>query len=127
MQEVRRQGIKVVINGQGADEALAGYGQYIRGYRVLDVLQTRVGAALAEARAIRRNMPWGYASLVAQTFKAMLGRRVASRFRARFVERSFSVLKPDFKNAQQGYLPDLGVAEVLFFQVRSGDGQHLAA
>ncbi len=110
MQEVRRQGIKVVINGQGADEALAGYGQYIRGYRLLDLLQTRVSSVLAEARAIRRNMPWGYASLVAQTFKAMLGRRAASRFRARFVERSFSVLRPEFKREQQGYLPDLGMS-----------------
>lgn len=110
MQEVRQQGIKVVINGQGADEALAGYGQYIRGYRLLDLLQTRVGAALAEAKAIRRQMPWGYASLVAQTFKAMLGRRAASRIRARYIERSFSVLTDDFKQAQQDYLPDLGMA-----------------
>ncbi len=109
MQEVRRQGIKVVINGQGADEALAGYGLYIRGYRLLDLLQTRLSAALAEARAIRRNMPWGYAGLFAQTCKAMLGRRVASRFRARFIERSFSVLTSEFKRAHQDYLPGLGM------------------
>lgn len=106
MKEVRRQGTKVVINGQGADEALAGYGQYIRGYRLLDLLQTRPTRAFPEARAIRRNMPWGYASLVAQTFKAMAGRRAASKFRARFVERSFSVLTKEFKAEHKHYLPD---------------------
>jgi len=110
MQEVRSQGIKVVINGQGADEALAGYGQYIRGYRLLDLIQTRPAAALTEAKAIRRQMPWGYVSLAAQTFKAVLGRRAASRFRARYVERSFDVLSKDFKQAQRNYLPDLGMA-----------------
>ena len=110
MQEMRREGIKVVINGQGADEALAGYGQYIRGYRVLDLLQTRPGAALAEAQAIRRQMPWGYASLAAQTLKAVLGRRAASRFRARYIERSLGVLSEDFKRAQHNYLPDLAMS-----------------
>jgi asparagine synthase (glutamine-hydrolysing) len=110
MKEVRRQGIKVMINGQGADEALAGYGQYIRGYRLLDLLQTRPAAALTEARAIRREMPWGYKSLVFQTFKALVGRRTASRLRARYIERSFSVLTDDFKRAQRDYLPDLAMA-----------------
>lgn len=110
MKEVRSQGIKVVINGQGADEALAGYGQYIRGYRVLDLLQTRPSAALLEARAIRRNMPWGYASLAAQTVKSMFGRRTVSRIRARHIERSFSVLKDSFKQSQRDYLPDLAMA-----------------
>ena len=110
MQEVRRQGIKVMINGQGADEALAGYGQYIRGYRVLDLLQTRPATALAEVKAIRRQMPWGYLSLAMQTFKAMLGRRAASKLRARYIERSFDVLKEDFKQAHQDYLPDLTMA-----------------
>ena len=40
MQQVRAAGTKVVINGQGSDEAWAGYGTYIRGYRLLDLLQT---------------------------------------------------------------------------------------
>ncbi|ALT78063.1 hypothetical protein AT984_13600 [Paucibacter sp. KCTC 42545] len=107
MKEVRRQGIKVVINGQGADEALAGYGYYIRGYRLLDLLQTNPLASLAEARAIRRQMPWGYASLAAQTFKSLFGRRMVSRIRARFIECSFSVLKADYKKAHRDYLADL--------------------
>lgn len=107
MQAVRAQGIKVVINGQGADEALAGYGYYIRGYRMLDVLQTRPGEAWAEARAMRANMPFGWGGLASQTLKAMMGRRLASQLRARFIEGSSQMLSPAFREAHAGYLPDL--------------------
>lgn len=110
MQAVRAQGIKVVINGQGADEALAGYGYYIRGYRMLDLLQTHSGAAWAEAKAIRGNMPFGWGGLLTQTVKAMLGRRLASQLRARFVEGSSAMLSPEFRRAHDGYLPDLPMA-----------------
>jgi len=109
MQAVRARGIKVVINGQGADEALAGYGFYIRGYRMLDLLQTHPLAALQEARAIRANMPFGYGGLVAQTVKAMMGRRMASRLRARLVEGSSEMLAPQFRSEQASYLPDLSM------------------
>ncbi|MBL8279695.1 MAG: asparagine synthase (glutamine-hydrolyzing) [Pelomonas sp.] len=107
MQAVRAQGIKVVINGQGADEALAGYGFYIRGYRMLDLLQTDPLAAWREARAIRANMPFGYGGLVAQTVKAMMGRRLASRMRASLVEGSAGMLAPAFRSDHANYLPDL--------------------
>lgn len=109
MQAVRAQGIKVVINGQGADEALAGYGYYIRGYRMLDVLQTRPGAAWAEAQAICENMPFGWCGLATQTVKAMMGRRLASQLRARFIEGSSPMLSPAFRQAHAGYLPDLAM------------------
>ncbi|WP_422012424.1 asparagine synthase (glutamine-hydrolyzing) [Roseateles sp.] len=99
MQAVRAQGIKVVINGQGADEALAGYGFYIRGYRLLDMLQSNPGAAWAEARAMRQNMPFGWGGLVSQTAKAMMGRRLASQLRARLVEGSAGMLAPEFRRA----------------------------
>lgn len=109
MQAVRAQGIKVVINGQGADEALAGYGFYIRGYRMLDLLQTNPAAVLREARAIHANMPFGYGGLAAQTIKAMMGRRLASQLRARLVEGSAGVLQPAFRQQNAGYLPDLSM------------------
>lgn len=107
MQAVRAQGIKVVINGQGADEALAGYGFYIRGYRMLDLLQTDPLGALREAKAIRANMPFGYGGLAAQTVKAMMGRRLASRLRAGLVEGSAGMLAPAFRKQHADYLPDL--------------------
>ena len=110
MQAIRAHGVKVVINGQGADEALAGYGAYIRGYRFLDLLQTRPLQAWGEARAMRAEMGFGWGSLAAQTGKAVLGRRAASKVRARFNERSMALLAPGFHAAHDGYLPDVPMA-----------------
>lgn len=107
MAAIRRQGIKVVINGQGADEALAGYGRYIVGYRLLDLLQTQPAAAFTEARAMRRLMGFGFAQLAMQTAKAMLGRRAASAYRARYVERAATVLDGHFHASEQRRLPEV--------------------
>jgi len=110
MKAIRNEGVKVVINGQGADEALAGYGAYIRGYRMLDLLQTNPLDAWQEARAIRSGMNFGWGSLVAQTAKAVLGRRAASKFRARFKEGSTGLLAPTFHSAHDGCLPELSMS-----------------
>jgi asparagine synthase (glutamine-hydrolysing) len=107
MRAVRGQGIKVVINGQGADEALAGYSRYIVGYRLLDLFQTAPMAALGEARAMHGRLGTGYHHLVMQTAKAMLGRRFASAYRARFTEGSTSVLNPSFNRTHADDLPDV--------------------
>ena len=107
MKAVHQRGIKVVINGQGADEALAGYGRYVVGYRLLDLLQTRPTAAWTEAKAMRSKMGFGLPQLAMQTAKAMLGRRSASSFRARFSEGTTAVLDTSFHRTHQGYLPDV--------------------
>jgi len=109
MQQVRAAGTKVVINGQGADEAWAGYGFYIRGYRLLDLALTRPGHALSELSAIRREMGLGLGGTLAQTAKAALGRRAASRWRARFKEKTAEVLAPAFRASHRHHLPDLGM------------------
>lgn len=107
MQQVRAAGTKVVINGQGADEAWAGYGFYIRGYRLLDLLMTNPGAALRELGSMQREMGLGVGSTLAQTVKAALGRRAASRWRARFKEGTAAVLAPEFRRSHAAHLPDL--------------------
>lgn len=109
MQQVRAAGTKVVINGQGADEAWGGYGRYIRGYRLLDLLQTQPGRAWPELVAIQREMGWSLVSTLAQTVKAMLGRRAASRWRAHFTEGTFGVLSPAYRSTYAAHLPDLGM------------------
>jgi len=109
MRAVREQGIKVVINGQGADEALAGYGNYIVGYRLLDLLLSRPQQVLPEARAMHARMGLSYGKLAAQTVKAMAGRRAASRWRAHRTEGSQEVLSPDFARAHAHHLPELGM------------------
>lgn len=107
MQAVRQRGIKVVINGQGADEALAGYGSLIVGYRLLDMLQTRPFAVVQEAVAMHHRLGTGYGQLMMQTFKAVLGRRSASAYRARFVEGTTAVLNPDLARGHGDYLPEV--------------------
>uniref|UniRef100_UPI0013D5E820 hypothetical protein n=1 Tax=Klebsiella variicola TaxID=244366 RepID=UPI0013D5E820 len=72
-------------------------------------LQTRPSAAWAEAQAIRENMPFGWGGLATQTVKAMMGRRLASQLRARFIEGSSPMLSPAFRQAHAGYLPDLAM------------------
>lgn len=109
MRAVSEQGIKVVINGQGADEALAGYGNYIVGYRLLDVLLSRPRQALAEARAMHQRMGLGYGQLAAQLGKAMAGRRAASRWRANHTEGTAGVLDAKFRRQHAQHLPDLGM------------------
>lgn len=107
MRAVREQGIKVVINGQGADEALAGYGNYIVGYRLLDLLLSRPLQALTEARAMHQRMGLGYGQLAAQLGKAVAGRRAASRWRASHTEGAASVLNGDFQRQHATHLPEL--------------------
>lgn len=107
MGAIHQQGIKVVINGQGADEALAGYGRLIAGYRVLDVLQSHPAQAVQELREIRGRMGLGYAYTAAQTAKALLGRKRASNFRAYFAEGGAKVLDRGFSGQQRSYLPDV--------------------
>jgi len=97
MQAIRQQGIKVVVNGQGADEALAGYGRYIAGYRLLDLLLSWPMRVLREAGAMHDLMGLGWGHLAAQTAKAALGRHRASRWRGRWSEGGETVLAAGFR------------------------------
>jgi asparagine synthase (glutamine-hydrolysing) len=107
MREVRSQGIKVVINGQGSDEAFAGYGRYAIGYRLLDSLLTSPVEFLRQLRGARRTMGFGMGMLMSQLAKACLGRKSASRCRARFAEGSFGALDPQFHIEHNDHLGDL--------------------
>jgi asparagine synthase (glutamine-hydrolysing) len=107
MQAVHEAGIKVILNGQGADETLAGYGAYIAGYRLLDLLLSQPGQVPGEMRAIRARLGQRYTTQLAQTAKALLGRRAASRWRARHSEGGARYLAPSFERAHRGRLPDM--------------------
>ena len=104
MQAIRERGIKVVINGQGSDEAFGGYARHIVGYRLLDLLLSQPRLAFAELQAIRRNLEFSGAMLVSQVAKAILGRRAASKFRSRWVEGAAQLLDPTFHREYDGYL-----------------------
>jgi asparagine synthase (glutamine-hydrolysing) len=96
MRAVHERGIKVIINGQGADEALAGYGPYIVGYRLLDTLLSQPWKVFSQARGMQEKLGFSATMLIAQTAKAMLGRRAASHWRAGMVEGGTQVLSPTF-------------------------------
>jgi len=106
MQAVHARGIKVIINGQGADEALAGYAPYIVGYRLLDTLLSNPLNIWSEARAMQSRLAYPATKLIAQTAKAMLGRRAASKWRAARVEGTTQVLSAAFCQQHDAHLPD---------------------
>lgn len=107
MQAISQQGIKVVLNGQGADEAFGGYDVYIRGYRLLDVLLSTPMRLPAEAAAIHARMGRRWGSLTLQTMKALLGRRAASAWRGWVTEGGSRVLRSDFRREHRTRLPDV--------------------
>ena len=106
MQAVQAHGIKVILNGQGADEALAGYGRYIAGYRLLDLWLSAPGQVPAEMRAIASRLGLGVVQQLAQTAKAMLGRRAASRWRGWVSEGGLRYLDAGFRQRHAARLPD---------------------
>ena len=71
---VARRGVVVTLDGQGADEQLAGYTRYVRNL----LAHAPTGAALAEARAVARGLS-GFGSAVAIGLAAGLVRRVAGQ------------------------------------------------
>jgi asparagine synthase (glutamine-hydrolysing) len=108
MKEVRNQGIKVVINGQGSDEAFAGYGRYAIGYRLLDSLLTSPSEFLQQLGGARQTMGFSRTMLISQLLKACFGRKAVSNFRARFTDRSLRVLSSQFHIEHRDHLDDLG-------------------
>ena len=120
LKEVRSQGIKVVINGQGSDEAFAGYGRYAIGYKLLDALLTSPFEFIRQWVGARRTMGFGVAMLVSQIAKACFGRKAVSNFRARFIEDSLRALTSRFHLDHRNHLDDLGAT----FQNRNLD-RHL--
>jgi asparagine synthase (glutamine-hydrolysing) len=109
MQAVHARGIKVIINGQGADEALAGYGPTIVGYRLLDTLLSNPLKTGSEVCAMQARLAYTASKLMAQTAKAMLGRRAASHWRATRVEGTTQILTPAFCKQHDAHLPDSGM------------------
>jgi asparagine synthase (glutamine-hydrolysing) len=83
MREARRAGLKVMLDGQGGDEILAGYRAFF-GYRLSDLLRAgRVGEAAGELRAFAEvNGPrWAAVALVNPHVPERL--RLAARARLR--------------------------------------------
>lgn len=64
----KQQGIKVLLDGQGADEILAGYSKYIHWYLQEVLSRHRIGAAQKERKALKKNgiaFHWGIDNIFA--------------------------------------------------------------
>lgn len=106
MRAVHDQGIKVILNGQGADEAFAGYGRYITGYRLLDVMASQPWRIPAEVRDIRCRLGQGLGTQLAQVAKAILGRRAAATWRGWVTEGGTRFLSAPFRRSHGQGLRD---------------------
>lgn len=96
MNMCKKEGIKVVLNGQGSDEAYAGYIQYISGIFLISVLMKSPKAFLKEYRALRDINGYSRGFLLSQMFKALINQSSASYLRAKYQEKSIEVLDRDF-------------------------------
>ena len=103
MKEIKKQGVKVVLNGQGSDEAWGGYGRYFIGYFLLDLLLTHPQRFLSQMNFISDKMKYSYRFILSQTFKAVLSRRYASYLRAKYRENTIDCLSFDFFKGNYNY------------------------
>lgn len=104
MKEIHNQGVKVVLNGQGADEAFCGYDRYIIGYFLLDILFSRQGDFVPQMKAIHQKLSYPYSYIFAQFIKAILPRRYASYLRGKYQEGTVDCLRKEFVEDNYYYL-----------------------
>jgi asparagine synthase (glutamine-hydrolysing) len=96
MKEIASKGVKVVLNGQGSDEAWCGYDKYIIGYFLQDILSSDPGSFFRQFRSAAEKMNLSYAYITAQMMKAMMPRRTASRLRSIYGEKIYNCLSGSF-------------------------------
>jgi asparagine synthase (glutamine-hydrolysing) len=96
MKECNKRGIKVVLNGQGSDEAYAGYARYISGVYLLDQLLARGGSFLKEFHQLSTQNKYSKSFLIAQMIKSTLNPSSSSYLRAKYQEKSIACLNKDF-------------------------------
>lgn len=96
MKKCKERGIKVVLNGQGSDEAYAGYIKYISGIHLLDHLLMRDGNFLSEFHSLNRVNGYSKSFLLSQMFKSVLSLKHSSYLRARYLEKTISCLDGEF-------------------------------
>ncbi len=106
MKACMERGIKVVLNGQGSDEAYAGYDRYISGVHLVDQLLSRSGNFLKEFSALNTFNHYSKKFLLGQMFKSVINQSFSAYLRARFQEKSLAYLNNDFtKDHYHHYQP----------------------
>lgn len=106
MQACKQRGIKVVLNGQGSDEAFAGYDRYISGAYLVNQLISRDGKFLEEFKALNKFNGYSTLFLCTQMLKSVMDQRFSAFLRAKYQEKSLSCLDRGFvKAAYDHYKP----------------------
>lgn len=96
MKECKQRNIKVVLNGQGSDEAYAGYVRYISGVHLLDQLISRNGNFLRELYHLNTKNKYSIPFLISQMVKSTLNHSFSSYLRAKYMEKSICCFDKDF-------------------------------
>lgn len=104
LKEVKKQGVKVVLNGQGSDEAWCGYGRYITGYFLLDLLLSKPQQVISQMKAMSDKMKVTYKHMLQQTLKAIISRRYGSYLRSKRQEKMVDLFSNDFFLENYGYI-----------------------
>ncbi|HPH17661.1 MAG TPA: asparagine synthase C-terminal domain-containing protein, partial [Haliscomenobacter sp.] len=99
MKACKQQGVKVVLNGQGSDEAYAGYDRYISGAYLLDQLISRDGNFFEEFSILNKQNHYSKGFLLGQMFKSMVDQNYSAYLRAKYQEKSIFCLNKDFIKA----------------------------
>ena len=92
MQEIHKAGIKVALNGQGADEAFYGYAKYICGYFLWDKLLNEKSDFMNQLLAVHKNLGYSYKMILGQLYKVLLNKKTASYYRAKYTEKNIPCL-----------------------------------
>jgi asparagine synthase (glutamine-hydrolysing) len=96
MKACKKYGIKVVLNGQGSDEAYAGYVRNICGVHLTDQLLFRGGSFLKEFHQLNSQNKYSIPFLIVQMIKSTLNQSFYSYLRAKYQEKSIHCLNKDF-------------------------------
>ncbi|MBK9492569.1 MAG: asparagine synthase (glutamine-hydrolyzing) [Haliscomenobacter sp.] len=103
MKACRQEGIKVVLNGQGSDEAFAGYDRYISGVHLLDRLLSNPRSFTQEFWYLNQKNNYSIPFLLTQMAKSTLNQSYASYLRAKYQEKSIPCLNPDFVDKSRSH------------------------
>ncbi|MBK8501584.1 MAG: asparagine synthase (glutamine-hydrolyzing) [Saprospiraceae bacterium] len=96
MTACKERGIKVILNGQGSDEAFAGYDRYNAGAYLINQLQKSPHRFIEEFRALNKKNGWSCQYLALQILKSISSQTRTAFYRAKFQEKSIRHLNPEF-------------------------------
>jgi asparagine synthase (glutamine-hydrolysing) len=88
MQCAAEQGVTVLIDGQGADEMLAGYPKYIHWYLQEQIMRLRWGFAMQERVRLQQNgipFSWGFPNYMAALFPVVANAHLEERERKKIL------------------------------------------